>query len=134
MFAKWDSTYSVGVVEIDQQHQKLFAMIGELYDAMKAGKGKDVTGKILDGLAEYTVTHFATEEKYFNEFHYEETVRHKQAHKAFVEKVKQFQEQFKNGHATVTLELLNFLTTWLTEHIKVTDKRYEACFHEHGLK
>ena len=35
----WTTEYSVAVEAIDKQHQKLFAMLNELHDAMKSGKG-----------------------------------------------------------------------------------------------
>jgi hemerythrin len=38
----WDASYSVQVDEIDQQHQKLIAMINELNEAMKQRKGKEL--------------------------------------------------------------------------------------------
>ena len=45
---KWNDSFSVNVVKVDQEHKKLIAMVNDLTDAMKAGKGKDVLGKILD--------------------------------------------------------------------------------------
>ena len=65
---KWDESFSVGVKEIDAQHQKLVAMINELHAAMKEGKVHDVLGEIISGMAKYTIFHFETEEKYFEEF------------------------------------------------------------------
>ena len=38
----WDESLSVNVAEIDRQHQKRVAMINELHDAMKSGKGKEI--------------------------------------------------------------------------------------------
>jgi hemerythrin len=54
----WNDSLSVKVAEIDEQHKKLIAMINELNDAMRLGKGKDVLGKIVNGLVTYTTTHF----------------------------------------------------------------------------
>ena len=58
----WSSQYSVGIATIDSEHQKLIALINDLHAAMKEG-GEAAMGKILDGLAAYTVSHFANEEK-----------------------------------------------------------------------
>ena len=63
-FFNWEDRFSVGIAEIDMQHQKLVQMLNELYDAMKAGKGNDVLGKVLNGMIQYTASHFATEERY----------------------------------------------------------------------
>ena len=52
----WNNSMSVRVAKIDQQHQKLIAMINDLDDAMKQGKGKEVLGKVLSSLISYTAT------------------------------------------------------------------------------
>ena len=131
---KWDHSYSVNVIEIDLQHQKLVSMINELNDAMKQGKGKDILGKIVNGLITYTKTHFKTEEKYFDRFGYSGTNSHKHAHIAFIKKVSEFKENFENGNRFITIEVVNFLINWLQEHIKGADKKYSQFFNEKGLK
>ena len=50
---RWNDNFSVNVTMIDHDHKKLVAMINELTDAMKAGRGKDVLGKILYELIQY---------------------------------------------------------------------------------
>ncbi|MCC6132451.1 MAG: hemerythrin, partial [Acidobacteria bacterium] len=51
----WSDELSVGVSAFDNQHKRLVALINELHDAMSAGKGSKVLGKILSELADYTV-------------------------------------------------------------------------------
>jgi hypothetical protein len=47
----WDAgKYSVRINAIDRQHQKLFALLNDLYDAMQQGRGKAITGKVLASL------------------------------------------------------------------------------------
>ena len=130
---KWDESFSVNVKEIDEQHQKLVAMINALHAAMKEGKGNDVLGGILGRMAEYTVFHFETEEKYFDEFHYEKTDEHKAQHKAFVDKVIGFKKELSEGSLSLSIDVMNFLVDWLKNHIKGADKAYSKCFNEHGL-
>ena len=36
----WDPKYSVDIKDIDEEHKKLFSMINDLSEGMKAGKGK----------------------------------------------------------------------------------------------
>lgn len=130
----WDESLSVNVAEIDSQHRKLVAMINELHDAMKSGKGKDVLGRILSGLISYTDSHFKAEEKYFAQFKYPDTAAHVKEHVAFVKKVTEFQTDFEGGRLTVSIDTLYFLRDWLQGHIKGTDKKYSAFFHENGLR
>lgn len=130
----WDDTLSVNVAEIDRQHRKLIEIINELNEAMKAGKGKEVLTRIIGGLASYTVTHFKTEEVYFDRFGYSETDVHKKEHTAFVEKVTDFKKKFETRNLFLTIEVMNFLSDWLKNHIMGTDKNYSQFFNENGLK
>ncbi len=116
------------------KHQKLVDMINQLHELMKVGQGKDVMGPVLDDLIKYAAMHFSTEEKCFDRFGYEGTAAHKAEHKKFVDKVLEFQKDFKKGNTTITLDVMNFLKDWLINHIKGTDKKYTKCFNEHGLK
>ena len=131
---KWDDSLSVKVTEIDLQHQKLVSMINELNDAMRQGKGKDVLAKIVNGLINYTATHFNKEEKYFDRFGYPERDSHKKEHAAFVQKVSDFQSGFEKGKLSLSVEIMNFLSDWLRKHIKGSDKQYTQFFNEKGLK
>ena len=131
---QWNDSFSVNVVEIDQQHQKLVAMINDLNDAMRQGKGKDVLGKIVNGLIVYAESHFKTEEKYFDQFGYPETDSHKKEHSDFVVKVSEFKSGFEKGKIGLSIEVMNFLSDWLQNHIKRVDNKYGPFFNEKGLK
>ena len=61
-YIRWSEKYSVNVTKIDEQHKKLVSLINEMYDAMRAGKGKDILGAVIAKIVDYTVYHFSTEE------------------------------------------------------------------------
>ena len=130
----WTDSFSVKVAEIDKQHKKLVEMINTLYDAMKIGKSKDVMGETLNNLILYTETHFRTEEKYFDLYNYPEKETHKAEHKEFIETVTKFKNDFDSGNVTISIEVMNFLRNWLTNHIKGSDKKYTKYFNDHGLR
>lgn len=129
----WSESYSVKIAEIDRQHQKLIAMINDLNDAMKEGKGKNVLGKIISGLASYTKTHFKTEERYFDRYNYPGTETHKKEHEKFVQTVRNFQQEFENGQIMLTIDVMSFLSDWLVKHIKGSDQKYSQFLNEKGL-
>jgi hemerythrin len=133
-FIRWNSNLSVNVGAIDVQHQKLIALINALNDAMALGKGKEVLSQIINELVGYTTSHFALEEKYFDQYKYPEAVSHKKEHADFVKKVGEFQDKFNKGIAGLTVEVMQFLKDWLVKHIQGTDKKYSAFFNEKGLK
>jgi hemerythrin len=41
-YLKWSDKYSLNVAEIDEQHEKLFSLVNDMYDAMHAGKGTEI--------------------------------------------------------------------------------------------
>jgi hemerythrin len=133
-FIQWDNSLSVGVAEIDKQHQKLVQLINDLGDAMKQGKGQVVMGGILNELVTYTQVHFGHEEKYFVQFQYPETYSHKQEHAAFVKKATELKDGFEKGQIGLSLQVMDFLCDWLKKHIKGTDQKYSKFFNDKGLK
>jgi len=130
----WTDNLSVGVKVSDDQHKKLIDLINKLNDAMRVGRSKEVISEIIAGLANYTVTHFATEEKYFDQFGYPGAASHKREHNDFVKKVSDFKEGFDKGNLMLSIDITKFLRDWLVKHIQGTDKKYTSFFNEHGLK
>ncbi len=131
---QWDDSLRVNIAEIDAQHRKLVGMINELNEAMRMGKGKEILGKTVQGLIEYTQTHFQTEEKYFEKFGYPENAPHKREHAAFTAKVSQFKSAFDAGRAALSVEVMAFLSDWLQKHIKGSDKKYGSFLNKKGVK
>ncbi|MBT7185719.1 hemerythrin family protein [Candidatus Bathyarchaeota archaeon] len=133
-FIDWSDELSVQVAEIDQQHQKLVAMLNELHDAMREKKAKDALGRIIKGLVDYAGTHFATEEKYFDQYGYPGAATQRREHKEFVAKVSEFKQGFDEGRLMLSMDVMDFLENWLVTHIQGSDKKYGPFFNEKGLR
>ena len=131
----WNDKMSVGIPSIDDQHKKLVGMLNDLFDAVQAGKGKDVLGKILDNLIEYTKSHFGYEEKLFAQHGYPETEPHKKEHADLAHQVLDVQKKYHSGAtATLSMEVMNFLKNWLIKHIQGSDKKYGPYLASKGVK
>jgi len=124
---------SVGIKEIDQQHQRLVKMINDLDAAMRLGKGKEVLSQSLQGMISYVQTHFRTEESYFAKFSYPKAVEHIAEHQMLTAKVIEFKKEFESGQKMLTIPLINFLSDWLKQHIMGTDMQYGPFLREKGL-
>jgi hemerythrin len=129
----WENSLSVGVKESDDQHKVLIQYINDLNDAMKQGKGKDAVVEVIDKLANYTATHFRNEEKYFVQFNYPLIDEHKKLHATFEQKISDFKKDVQNGKLGTSIEVLNFLVSWLKGHILIEDKKYTALFNSKGI-
>jgi hemerythrin len=120
----WNDNLSVKVTEFDEQHKKLIGMVNNLHSAMGAGKSREIMDSVLTGLVDYTVNHFAAEEKLMQMYGYPSFAKHKAEHDALTKQVSDIVSKFKEGKSVVTIELMNFLKDWLTKHIQGTDKQY----------
>ena len=134
MFLPWTPQLSVGVAMIDNEHKKLFAIANDLHDAMTKREASGKVGKVLDELANYTRTHFGHEEAEMNKFKYPGLPVQKQQHAEFLKKLADLQAAFKkNPNAQVlTLDVWDFLSKWLTSHIKVLDKQLGTWLVQQG--
>ena len=129
----WNEKYIINVKEIDDQHKKLFEICDSLYNAMKAGKAKDIMGGILKNLIDYTANHFATEERLMTKYSYPDYLKHKTKHEKLVKQVIDFQKDFDNGKASISVEIMNFLKDWLFKHILGTDKKTGEFLNTKGI-
>jgi hemerythrin-like metal-binding protein len=121
---EWSAKLSTGIKEIDDQHKKLIEQINILHSAMREGKAKEVLGKILEELKAYTKYHFSTEEKAFERYNYSEKAAHTQKHNALIKRLDEIAEQYKTGSMTISINLLDFLNKWVSEHIQRDDMKY----------
>ncbi len=123
-FLEWSEKYSMGMDEIDEQHHRLFVLVNRLHQAVVDGAEQSTIGEILDELIDYTVNHFDTEEKIFKENNYPEYEVHKQQHDDLTAQVVELQSKFREGSATISFEVLDFLSEWLTNHTLDSDRKY----------
>lgn len=129
----WSDRLSVGVKEIDTQHKKLVDIINQLHDAMAVGHGKDVLVKVLDELVDYTVYHFATEERLMKAHGYDHHFTHEHEHRDLVNTVAELQAAMKSGGASLTLTTMHFLRDWLNHHILESDVKLGKFLNTQGI-
>lgn len=130
----WTDDLSVGIQEIDEQHRILVGLLNRLYQAIITRTDNSVMNEILRELTEYTVVHFAVEESLMRIFDYPDYDEHKQHHQELTQQVFELKNKVKSGKTSVSMEVLNFLRHWLTNHIQMEDKRYAPFFLARGLK
>jgi hemerythrin len=131
----WEDKYSLHIAEIDRQHQKLFALFNELYDAMQQGHGTEIIDKVLTNVVDYTAYHFAFEEKLLKEAGFKEEAAHRAEHGKLAEQAKALAQRLKAGQSDtkVAIATLQFLGDWLTRHILVSDKSFAPFLLAQGV-
>lgn len=130
----WDTKYTLDIAEIDRQHQRLFALFNELYEAMQEGHGNDVVDKVLDRVLDYTAYHFATEEKLLREHGYPQEALHRAEHARLSDQVKLLLHKRRVGEGHVAMAALKLLCDWLNNHILKTDRQFAPFLRERGVR
>jgi len=131
---QWTEQLSVKIDSIDNEHKKLIELINKLFDAMSRGEGHNALDAILKELSDYTEFHFNHEEEALKKYNYPAFAAHKKEHESFVSKIEDTKKKYEEGAITLTIPLIDFLTSWIKEHILKTDMGYSAFLVNAGMK
>jgi len=123
---EWNQAFSMGVRRFDEHHQKLFSLLNRTYDMFVLEEPKQHLEPVLDELIDYATYHFAAEEFWMKEIAYPKLAEHAREHARYSQRVAVFQAGYARGDVALTLEVLQFLHSWLVDHILKTDSEYGA--------
>lgn len=121
-YMEWTRDLESGIPIIDAQHKRIIEFINELNDACQTGNMSE-TNHVMDGLLNYTVTHFEFEEELQEKAGYPFLKAHQRIHEIFMKKVADIRVRSAKGE-DVAPELLRLLKGWLASHIKGEDRDY----------
>jgi len=129
----WGDKYHVGVRIIDEQHQHFVDLLNKsykaFYDSTDQYRLMDLIGQIFN----YATEHFATEEKYFDQFKYEFAEEHKKEHQKLLAEILVFKERLGVEGSQIIIDLVDFLESWLNDHLMKHDRKYINYLKEHKL-
>ena len=123
-YFEWNSRLETGIAIIDEQHRKLIDLVNDLHEAMRNRKAKDVIAHILQELGDYTHYHFSVEEKAFAQREYPNREEHERLHADLIAQLKALMEKYARGELAISIDVLDFLTQWVTNHIMKEDMKY----------
>lgn len=121
--ASWQDQYCTGDLQVDREHQDLFAMVNTLHNALMQAKPPATLRAILEDLACHTLDHFRTEETLMQSHDYPDYGRHKQSHDRLEAKVCALLQRFEQDESVLTVDIPVFLADWLVHHIKGEDQK-----------
>lgn len=132
--------FKTGIQSVDDQHQRLFDIIRETNDLIHEELLHDKYDEImrlLTQLREYTEFHFHDEEALMERIHYPELEAQKRAHTAFVERLVEIDlsdlDNMDDNQQDYLIELVDFLLSWLSNHILGSDKKIEEYMQKNNL-
>lgn len=116
--------YHFSVEIIESGHKKLMKIIGDAVKARQHNNDPEEIADVLYEMTQYALNHFKAEEKYMQKYEYAEYELHKKEHKGFMLKIVDYCNRTMKRDYDITDELLEYLSQWLINHIKRSDKKF----------
>jgi len=117
----WGDTLQLGNERIDNDHQKLAAIINKMADGVINHSALNAHQQLFRELMEKTMAHFAEEEQLMAAHRYPHAAEHRAEHNNLVQTAKGFMTEL-DANASPSVALLHFLRRWLTRHVVAMDQ------------
>lgn len=128
---QWNINFATGIKEIDQHHKHLVDFLNATYEAFQNRVPMDDINYAVEELLEYADEHFACEERWMEEAGYPGLARQKQEHEIFAVRAQELKDK-KDTLAAV--ELIAFLSNWISHHLLSTDAQFGLFLDEQNLR
>lgn len=131
---QWTEEYSVGIERFDAQHRNYFVLLEKLYKAIRKNRGAVIIGEILGELYSYSTVHMVDEEDLLEYFKFPGLAKHREEHRIFRQRVREYMADFDNGNIAIALSVFVFMQEWLTDHMAGCDKEYTSFLRRQGVE
>lgn len=132
--------YKTGIALVDDEHRRLFEIISDTNDLINDNfihDKYDEIMRLLSELREYTQIHFHDEEELMERINYPGLEAQIKAHSAFVERLVGINlselDDMDDNQQEYLLDLIQFLLSWLSNHILGTDMKIGEFMREHNI-
>ena len=121
MSQPWLPEMTLGHEAIDEQHRRIFRILGELQEAIQEGRAHAEVGRTLSAVAVFVGAHFRMEEDLMRRSAFPGLAAHQAKHLAVQAQVEAMVDQFhRDGLAP--LDLARFRADWVHGHIQGEDR------------
>jgi hemerythrin-like metal-binding protein/PAS domain S-box-containing protein len=132
---QWSEKMSVGVRELDQQHQQLITLLNRLISAQGTiSTHSETISNILMEMTRYAQAHFIAEERLMEAYGFPGLEEQKIQHRDFRKKTVDFSTATTLGVDQIPEDLLVYLADWWVHHILEDDMAYRSFFKDKGVE
>jgi len=126
----WKPEFSVGIDDVDHEHQELIALINELYERLqRPGVAKAEVAEALGEIHAGIAAHFALEEYIMLQAQYDRYTEHKADHDQLLDDIVEIIERYEaDAYYKYEAVLSEHLRDWFTVHFRTHDARLHALF------
>jgi len=127
-FVEWSPLFEIGIPKIDEQHKSLAALVNEFHAIAASQASRDKVFSVLNRLVKYVEEHFRDEEELMGAANYPELMKQKMEHQKLAVDIFKFAERYGHNESELNSDVMDFLKTWLIDHILHEDKKLETFF------
>ena len=121
---QWTERYSVGVPELDRDHQQLFRSVNSLIEEIQQGNRGAVLHELLDLILEDVMTHFEREERTLEQAQFPDLADHRAEHDLLLRAVLRFKFELKYDRLD-SAYAARFLVDWVRQHLDEKDLKFK---------
>ena len=128
----WNPAWETGVAGIDEQHRELFRRMEKLSEGIAELSERDVLPQVIETalyLRKYVEVHFVAEEALMVKSGYPWYEEHLAVHDGMRRQLGSLIDAFLKDHKSLTFNLMDFLVTWLLDHINTHDRKFGHFIH-----
>lgn len=122
----WSEDFRTGFPRVDEQHQELFRLTNNVWEASNKKMERGTVEGVLRFLLGYVEDHFAEEERYMRASHYPNHLSHRSDHQELTKKLRGLVKAFQESGELDGNHLARFLGEWLVDHINKIDRPFVA--------
>jgi hemerythrin len=120
---EWREEFSVGLPEVDHEHQELIAAINRLHGEIGSGASPEEVTDRLGEIESAISAHFALEEKSMAALRYDDYAAHKNDHEQLLDEILDIRDGVLESGQYEADALRQSLTNWFREHFRTHDMR-----------
>lgn len=133
-FFTWsEADMTVGLLRFDQEHRRLGDLINQIHRAALERRDRSLCTALMERFQQETRAHFDSEEAALRETEFPGQEGHFEEHTRLLETLRDMQQRYAAGSLSALI-LVDFLKTWLVEHIKTSDRKYTAHLRRNGFR
>lgn len=120
---EWRDEFSVGVPDVDHEHQGLIELINELHASLSVQSSPDAAMDFLGEIYAKISAHFALEERIMRENRYDQYEDHKADHERLLDELRDIMDALEDRAIIDDNRLSAALGDWFAAHFKTKDAR-----------
>ena len=120
----WQDNMATGIELIDHDHQRLIMLINMFQEATEFNISERKVQLALDEVIRYTKYHFNREEQLMALNNYPGFKEHQLQHQQMIDEIEIYMKEYRSDPDVALEHILQFLQSWLINHIKGNDRQY----------